>query len=96
MALAPNWRGCALPALAAAPPLPPSPTPADAGEQSPATLAAEVVGNILDAAGVNVTRTLRSAHDPETGGPVIDLAGEDSGLLIGRGEARPCRRCNFW
>ena len=42
------------------------------------------MGRILEAAGVNVTRTLRSAHDPEAGGPVIDLAGEDSGLLIGR------------
>ena len=28
--------------------------------------------------------TLRSTHDPETGGPVIDITGEDSGLLIGR------------
>lgn len=57
---------------------------ADAGEQSAASVATAAVGRILEAAGVNVTRTLRSAHDPETGGPVIDLAGEDSGLLIGR------------
>jgi spoIIIJ-associated protein len=42
------------------------------------------VGRILEAAGVNVTRTLRAANDQETGGPIIDLAGEDSGLLIGR------------
>ena len=28
--------------------------------------------------------TLRSAYDPDTGGPVIDITGEDSGLLIGR------------
>ena len=55
-----------------------------AGEQSAAAIATAAVGRILEAAGVNVTRTLRSAHDPETGGPVIDLAGEDSGLLIGR------------
>ena len=55
-----------------------------AGEQSAASLASVAVGRILEAAGVNVTRTLRSAHDPESGGPVIDLAGEDSGLLIGR------------
>ena len=27
---------------------------------------------------------MRAAHDPEAGGPVIDLSGEDSGLLIGR------------
>ena len=46
--------------------------------------ATAVVGRILEAAGVNVTRTLRAAKDPETGGPIIDLAGEDSGLLIGR------------
>ena len=57
---------------------------ADAGEQTAAALATAAVGRILEAAGVNVTRTLRSAHDPESGGPVIDLAGEDSGLLIGR------------
>ncbi len=55
-----------------------------AGEESAAALATAAVGRILEAAGVNVTRTLRSAHDPEAGGPVIDLAGEDSGLLIGR------------
>ena len=63
-------------------------TPADMatepGEQTPAALASAAVGRILDAAGVNVTRTLRSAHDPDAGGPVIDLVGEDSGLLIGR------------
>ena len=54
------------------------------GDQSAASVADAAVGRILEAAGVNVTRTLRSAHDPETGGPVIDLSGEDSGLLIGR------------
>ena len=58
--------------------------PAESGEQSAAALATAAVGRILQAAGVNVTRTLRSAHDPKAGGPVIDLAGEDSGLLIGR------------
>ena len=54
------------------------------GDRTPASLATAAVAQILDAAGVNVTRTLRSAHDPDAGGPVIDLAGEDSGLLIGR------------
>ncbi len=54
------------------------------GEQTPAALASAAVGRILEAAGVNVTRTLRSAHDADAGGPIIDLAGEDSGLLIGR------------
>ena len=56
----------------------------DAGGQTAAALASAAVGRILEAAGVNVTRTLRSEHDPEAGGPVIDLSGEDSGLLIGR------------
>lgn len=51
---------------------------------SAATIAVEAVSRILQAARVNVSRTLRAAHDPETGGPIIDLAGDDSGLLIGR------------
>ena len=51
---------------------------------SSAALANETVSKILQAAGVNVSRTLRAAHDPEVGGPIIDLSGEDSGLLIGR------------
>ena len=67
---------------AVAPAAPAAPTLGE--EQTAASLATAAVGRILDAAGVNVTRTLRSAHDAEAGGPVIDLAGEDSGLLIGR------------
>ena len=51
---------------------------------SAAALAVETVGRILTAAKVNVNRTLRSANDPEVGGPIIDLDGDDSGLLIGR------------
>ena len=54
------------------------------GDTTAAGVATAAVGRILEAAGVNVTRTLRSANDPESGGPIIDLAGEDSGLLIGR------------
>jgi len=50
---------------------------------SAATIAVEAVSRILQAARVNVSRTLRAAHDAEAGGPIIDLAGEDSGLLIG-------------
>ena len=49
-----------------------------------ASIAVETLSNILQAANVNVSRTLRSADDPDVGGPIIDLAGEDSGLLIGR------------
>ena len=54
------------------------------GGGNAAALATEAVSKILQAAGVNVSRTLRAAHDPEVGGPIIDLTGEDSGLLIGR------------
>ena len=53
-------------------------------EQTAASLANAALGRILESAGVDVTRTLRSSHDEEAGGPVIDLAGDDSGLLIGR------------
>ena len=59
------------------------PTTAE-GATTAAGVATATVGRILEAAGVNVTRTLRAANDPESGGPIIDLAGEDSGLLIGR------------
>ena len=51
---------------------------------SPAAVASEAVSRILQSAGVNVSRTLRAANDADSGGPVIDLSGEDSGLLIGR------------
>ena len=54
------------------------------GGGNAAALATDAVSKILQAAGVNVSRTLRAAHDPEVGGPIIDLTGEDSGLLIGR------------
>jgi spoIIIJ-associated protein len=53
-------------------------------DSNAAALASETVGRILQAAGVSVSRTLRAAHDPDVGGPIIDLSGEDSGLLIGR------------
>ena len=59
------------------------PTTAE-GQTNAAGVATAAVGRILEAAGVNVSRTLRAANDPESGGPIIDLAGEDSGLLIGR------------
>ena len=53
------------------------------GGRSAATLATEAVNRILAAARVNLTSTLRAANDPEVGGPIIDLTGDDSGLLIG-------------
>jgi spoIIIJ-associated protein len=55
-----------------------------AAEGTAAALAIDAVNRVLSLARVNVVSTLRSAHDPDVGGPIIDLTGEDSGLLIGR------------
>lgn len=69
---------------------PVSPAPAAASvaagteEGTVAGLALVALNNILSTSGVNVTCTVRAAHDPEVGGPVIDIVGDDSGLLIGR------------
>ena len=60
------------------------PTATENGDTTAAGVATAAVGRILEAAGVNVSRTLRSANAPDSGGPIIDLSGEDSGLLIGR------------
>ena len=49
-----------------------------------ATLAMSVVNKILLGTGVQTLTTLRSGYDPQSGGPVIDISGDDSGLLIGR------------
>ncbi len=49
-----------------------------------APAAVEIVTRILQSAGTSTTATLRTANDPNTGGPLIDITGEDSGLLIGR------------
>ncbi len=53
-------------------------------EGSAAALAINAVDRILSLAGVNVVSTVRAANDQEVGGPIIDLTGDDSGLLIGR------------
>ena len=55
-----------------------------AGEGTVAGLALVALNNILATSGVNVACTVRTADDPEVGGPIIDIVGEDSGLLIGR------------
>ena len=49
------------------------PTATEHGDTTAAGVASAAVGRILEAAGVNVSRTLRSANDPESGGPIIDL-----------------------
>ncbi len=52
--------------------------------QNTATNAMEVVARLVKLANVEITCTLRSAEDKQTGGPIIDIQGTDSGLLIGR------------
>ena len=49
-----------------------------------ASLAIDVINKTHAAAGVNVVSTVRSAYDPDVRGPIIDINGDDSGLLIGR------------
>ena len=51
---------------------------------SMAALAMGVLNHIQKTIGTSTMATLRNAHDPEAGGPVIDIEGDDSGLLIGR------------
>ena len=55
-----------------------------APEENAGSMAMEVVSKILKYMGASALCTLRSAHDPQTGGPQIDIEGDDSGLLIGR------------
>ena len=51
---------------------------------TPAGTAVQAIQRILTAVGADVDVTLRAEHDELAGGPVIDINGPDSGLLIGR------------
>ena len=63
----------------------PAPTPVSGTEEGTvAGLALVALNNILSTSGVNVACSVRTADDPEVGGPIIDISGDDSGLLIGR------------
>ena len=44
----------------------------------------EVLGDLIDKLGVSVVTNLKHAEQPDVGGPVFNIEGEDSGLLIGR------------
>ena len=61
----------------------PAPAPRPAAD-TPAGAAIQAVERILNAVGAEVDVTLRAEHDEFAGGPVIDINGPDSGLLIGR------------
>ena len=51
---------------------------------TPAGAALQAVERILESVGADVDVTLRADNDEFAGGPVIDINGPDSGLLIGR------------
>ena len=47
-------------------------------------VASEVLNGLISKMGVDVMANLTEAHSEEMGGPVFDIDGDDSGLLIGR------------
>jgi spoIIIJ-associated protein len=53
-------------------------------KENAGTKAMEMLSKLMGYMRASAVCTLRSAHDPDTGGPQIDIEGEDSGLLIGR------------
>ena len=44
----------------------------------------EILESLISKMGVSAVVNLKHAHDDEVGGPVFDVDGDDSGLLIGR------------
>lgn len=44
----------------------------------------QVLNSLISAMGVDVIVNLKQAHNEDLGGPVFEIEGEDSGLLIGR------------
>ena len=61
-----------------------APSTAPVKADTPAEAALQAVERILETVGADVDVSLRASHDEFTGGPVIDINGPDSGLLIGR------------
>ena len=62
----------------------PAPAPRMPTADTPAQAALQSVERILHLVGADVDVALRSDFDEAAGGPVVDIAGPDSGLLIGR------------
>lgn len=48
------------------------------------TVAMQVLGKLISEMGVSAVINLKHAFKEEVGGPVFDISGDDSGLLIGR------------
>ena len=44
----------------------------------------ETINKLIDLMGIEVTSTLRRADNEDGGGPLFEIEGDDSGLLIGR------------
>ena len=44
----------------------------------------EVLDSLMSKLGVSVVVSLKQAERPDLGGPVFEIEGDDSGLLIGR------------
>ena len=55
-------------------------------EQAPdvVTATTEILENLISKMGVDVASRLTQVHDEDLGGPVFQIEGDDSGLLIGR------------
>ena len=62
----------------------PAPAPRTPTADTPAQAALQSVERILQLVGADVDVELRADFDDAAGGPVVDIAGPDSGLLIGR------------
>ena len=59
--------------------------PADADEGGDTSqMAADIVDDLLELMEVDATAQVKEAYNEEVDGPVIDIDGEDAGLLIGR------------
>lgn len=61
-----------------------APAPRTPTADTPAQAALQSVERILQLVGADVDVELRADFDEAAGGPVVDIAGPDSGLLIGR------------
>ena len=61
-----------------------SPTDLRITGETPAEVAVQSIERILGIVGAEVDVSLRAEHDEFAGGPIIDINGPDSGLLIGR------------
>ena len=56
----------------------------DSDSQDIVTVSREVINNLISNMGVNVICNLRQSDSEDIGGPVFEIEGDDSGLLIGR------------